>query len=97
MAGTNTGIGVNAVGSSAFSWSSYWAHRSEVLFFGEISKITGGRLYNQKSGATDYLTVGGSAGSYTCQCPNTAPCRSADTEYIWFNTDASQSTTCSHL
>jgi hypothetical protein len=55
------------------SWSSYWSSQSEVLFFGEISKITGGRLYNQKSGATDYLTVGGAAGSYTFQCPNTAP------------------------
>jgi hypothetical protein len=63
------------------------------LFFGEISKITGGRLYNQKSGASDYLTVGGSAGSYTFQCPNTAPYKAADTDYIWFKTDETQRTT----
>lgn len=91
-------IGIRQLGiqkprqGSGISWSSYWAHQSEVLFFGEISKITGGRLYNQKSGATDYLTVGGAAGSYTFQCPNTAAYKSADTDYIWFKTDETQRT-----
>ena len=75
------------------SSSSYWSHQSEVLFFGEISKITGGRLYNQKFGATDYLTVGGAAGTYTFQCPNTAAYINADTDYIWFKTNAVQRTT----
>jgi len=71
----------------------YWTKQSEVLFFGEISKITDGKLYNQKSGATDYLTVGGSVGSYTFQCPNTASYIAADTDYIWFKTDETPRTT----
>jgi len=74
------------------SWSSYWTNQSEVLFFGEISKITDGKLYNQKTGATDYLTVTGVAGSYTFQCPNTAPYIAADTDYIWFKTNEAQRT-----
>lgn len=43
---------------------------------------------NKVTGATDYLTVAGSAGSETYQCPNTAPYIAADTDYIWFNTYA---------
>jgi hypothetical protein len=42
-------------------------------------------------GAT-FLTVAGAAGSETYQCPNTAPYITADTDYIWFKTDASQRT-----
>ena len=90
MLGIHLGKRVGSVGQSL---STYWASQPEVLFFGEISKIHDGKLYNQKRGATDYLTVGGSAGSYTFQCPNTAPYISADTDYIWFKTDASQRTT----
>jgi hypothetical protein len=78
---------------SASSGQSYWKVQSEVLFFGEISKITGGRLYNQKAGSTDYLTVGGSAGSYTFQAPDTTPYKNADTDYIWFTTTPTQRTT----
>lgn len=84
------GISASRIAIPFRSMSSYWATQSEVLFFGEISKITDGKLYNQKAGAIDYLTVGGVAGSYTFQAPNTAPYIAADTDYIWFNTDASQ-------
>jgi hypothetical protein len=78
---------LNILEKSAGSMGPYWPKQSEVLFLGEISKIRDGKLYNQKSGATDYLTVGGGAGSYTFQCPNTAPYIAADTDYIWFKTD----------
>ncbi len=61
-----------------------WRQRSEALFFAETKNIADGKLYNQKNGATDYLTVGGVAGSYTFQAPNTAPYIAADTDYIWF-------------
>ena len=77
------GIGIG-IGRKRKSWSRYWASQSEVLFFGEISKITDGKLYNQKTGATDYLTVTGSAGSYTFQCPNTASYKTTDTDELWF-------------
>ena len=75
------------VGSSGFPWSSYWAAQDEVLFFAETENIADGKLYNQKSGATDYLTVTGAAGSYTFQCPDTAPYIAADTDYIWVKDD----------
>jgi len=80
------GIGIG-IGRKRKNWTKYWATQSEVLFFGEISKIRDGKLYNQKSGATDYLTVGGTAGSYTFQCPNTTPYIAADTDGVWFNSD----------
>lgn len=79
MIGTYIGIG-----RSGQSWAAYWATQSEVLFFGEVSKISAGKLYNQKQGASDWLTVAGAAGSYTFQCPNTAPYIAADTDYVWF-------------
>ena len=69
-----------------------WTDSLIFLFFGETSKITGGKLYNQVSGATDYITVAGSAGSETYQCPNTAAYIAADTDYIWFKTNTSQRT-----
>jgi hypothetical protein len=75
------------------SWESYWSHQSEVLFFGLYSEISGGQMPNKVTGATDFLTVGGVAGSYTFQAPNTAAYIAADTDYIWFKTDASQRTT----
>jgi hypothetical protein len=75
---------------SSRSWPSYWANSGLFLFFGETSKITGGKLYNQVDGSTDWLTVAGSPNTF--QCPNTAPYIAADTDYIWFKTDASQRT-----
>ena len=73
-----------------FSWSSYWAAQSEVLlFFAETKNIADGKLYNQMSGSTDYLTVAGSPNTF--QCPNTAAYIAADTaDRIWFNTDTNQ-------
>lgn len=53
------------------SWSSYWKTRNDLLlFFGETSKITGGKLYNQVTGATDYLDVAGIAGAETFKIPD---------------------------
>jgi len=83
---------VNSLGGSAFNWAGYWKSQSEVLFFGEITKITNEKLYNQKVGSTDFLTVGGAVGSYTFQCPNTAQYIAADTDYVWFKTDGVQRT-----
>lgn len=78
---------------SGKSWSSYWTHQPEVLFFGLYSEISGGQMPNKVDGGATYLTVAGSAGSETYQCPNTAAYIAADTDYIWFKTDATQRTT----
>jgi hypothetical protein len=64
--------------------SSYWTRQSEVLFFGLYSEISGGQMPNKVDGGATYLTVAGSAGSETYQCPNTAAYIAADTDYIWF-------------
>jgi hypothetical protein len=66
---------------------------AKALYYSKISDIVGGEMPNLVTGATDFITVGGSAGSYTFQVPNTAPYIAADTDYIWFKTDASQRTT----
>jgi hypothetical protein len=86
------GIGTH-IGKGIFSWVSYWANSGLFLFFGEVSKITGGRLYNQVRDSVDYLTVGGSVGSYTFQAPVNATYKAADTDYIWFKTDETPRTT----
>jgi hypothetical protein len=87
------GIGVPFRMGGGQSWSSYWSHQPEVLFFGLYSEISGGQMPNKVTGATDYLTVAGAAGSETYQCPNTAAYIAADTDYIWFKTDTTQRTT----
>lgn len=70
-----------------------WAEQPEVLFYGLYSEISGGQMPNKVTGATDYLTVSGSAGNETYQCPNTSDYIAADTDKIWFKTDGSQRTT----
>ena len=75
------------------SWMRFWATQSDVLFFGLVSEISGGQMPNKVTGATDYLTVTGAAGSYTFECPNTAPYIAADTDYIWFEVDETLRTT----
>jgi uncharacterized protein (TIGR02145 family) len=48
---------------------------------------------NKIAGSSDYLTVSGSAGSETYQCPDTPAYIAADTDYIWFKTDETPRTT----
>jgi len=86
------GIGNRLGQGGSVDWEAYWLTQPEVLFFGLYSEISGGQMPNKVTGATDYLTVAGSAGSETYQCPNTAPYIAADTDYIWFKADASQRT-----
>ena len=81
-------------GDGGNSLSRYWTPQkisSKVLFWGKISDIAGGQMPNKITGSTDFFTVAGSP--YTFQCPNTAAYIAADTDYIWFKTDASQRTT----
>ncbi|MGB4239608.1 MAG: hypothetical protein WBJ87_08400 [Candidatus Hydrothermia bacterium] len=64
----------------------YWKKQDEVLFLGDVSKVTDGKLYNLKEGATDYLTVTGEAGNYSFQCPNTSDYLNADSlDKLWFS------------
>jgi hypothetical protein len=63
---------------------------SKVLFWGKVSEVTGGQMPNKITGATDFISVSGSPATY--QVPNTAPYIAADTDYIWFKSDATQRT-----
>lgn len=65
--------------------------KSKLLFYGLYSEIADGKMPNKVG--SDWLTVSGVAGSETYQCPNTASYIAADTDFIWFKTDATQRTT----
>jgi len=66
---------------------------AHFLFWGKYSEISGGQMPNKITGATDYLTIAGVAGSETYQAPHNATYEAADTDYIWFKTDSTQRTT----
>ena len=68
----------------------YWTTQPEVLFFGLYSEIAGGQMPNKVTGAVDFLTIAGVAGSETYQAPNTASYIAADTDNIWFLPDGTQ-------
>ena len=72
------------------SWQRYWTPPklgAKALFWGKVSEIVGGRMPNKITGSSDYLTIGGSAGSYTFQTPQTDAYRIADTDRIWCKQD----------
>ena len=77
---------------SGLDWIAYWAAQDEDLFFSDDIDLlpdvcVDEPLYNKRNGATDYLVVNGTRGSYTFQCPDTAPYIAADTDRVWFSTD----------
>jgi len=57
--------------------------KNKFLFIGYYSHISNGKMPNILG--TDYLTVAGSAGSETYQCPNNATYITADSDKLWFN------------
>lgn len=61
---------------------------NKLLFYGLYSEISDGKMPNKIG--SDWLTVSGSVGSETYQCPNATPYIDADTDYIWFNTNGDQ-------
>lgn len=87
------GVGIR-VSSDNKSLSSSWKPQklgAKILFWGKVSEIAGGQMPNKVTGSLDYLTVSGSPATY--QAPDTAPYKAADTDYIWFRTDAFRRTT----
>jgi hypothetical protein len=80
------GVGVKTrIGPSRKSSGSSWTPQRTGKFL-EGWVITGtGSLTGKING--DILTVGGSAGSYTFQIPQTASYKNADTDFIWIRND----------
>lgn len=98
MPGINTHIGINKFGGG--SSSSYWTQRLidlDCLFFAShptdlLSKVVSTQLPNQVTGSSDYLTVTGTGLNARYRTPNTAPYKTADSDYVFWKSDASEST-----
>jgi hypothetical protein len=92
--------GVHAISGTIFSWPHYWTQQKindNCLFFAShstdlLSKVVATQLANQVTGATDYFTVTGTGLNARYRTPNTAPYKAADTDYVFWKTDASEST-----
>lgn len=74
------------------NWSSYWSQQPEVLFLGLYSDIADGKMPNRVVGRSDYLTVSGTPGSETFQCPVTQEYIDADLDNFWFESDTTPRT-----
>jgi hypothetical protein len=76
---------------SLYDWT------SNLLFFASdntniLNKVVGGGLPNQVTGATDFLTVTGTGLNARYRTPNNATYKTADSDYVFWKTDASEST-----
>jgi len=58
---------------------------NKFLFIGYYSQISGGHMPNILDSGDTYITVSGSVGSETYQCPNNASYINADEDNIWFD------------
>lgn len=94
--GIALGIGNLRLGTSSPSWASYWRTQSEVLFFASdpvniMNKVVDGKINNQKSGSTDYLTVTGEGLNARYRTPNTQEYKDADTDYCFWKSNGDES------
>jgi len=64
--------------------------QAKLLFWGKYSAISDNKMLNLLG--DDWLTVAGSAGSETYQCPNNEAYIDVDKDFLWFKTDESQRT-----
>jgi hypothetical protein len=74
-------------------WTPQYLGTKLLGWFREIDEAAG-QQPNKKTGASDYLTVvSGSGLNKVYTLPNTTPYKNADTDYCWWKTDGSLSTT----
>ena len=95
----HSGILGHALGSG--SRSSYWTPQlidASCLYFASdptdlrVNKAVGGNIYNQVTGSSDYLTVTGTGLNARYRTPDNNTYRTADSDYVFWKTDASEST-----
>jgi hypothetical protein len=80
--------------------SSYWTQQKindSCLFFAShptdlLSKVSATHLPNQVTGSSDFLTVTGSGLNARYRTPDNATYRTADSDYVFWKSDASEST-----
>jgi hypothetical protein len=91
---TKIPIGFNKLRSSA------WTQRNiddNCLFFASdnadiLNKVVATQLPNQVTGSSDFLTVTGSGLNARYRTPNTTPYKTADSDNVFWKSDASEST-----
>jgi hypothetical protein len=89
-------LGINRLGTLGTSGSRAWTPRSlgskVVGWFREADEVAG-QQPNKVTGASDYLTIASGSGlNKVYTLPNTTPYKNADTDYCWWKSDSSLST-----
>jgi hypothetical protein len=79
------------------NWASYWANSGDFLFFASdsadiLNKVAATQLPNQVTGSSDFLTVTGVGLNARYRTPDNATYRTADSDYVFWKSDASEST-----
>jgi hypothetical protein len=101
LAGTVAIVGNPSLGAIAsFGASQYWTQAkidATFLFFASdntdiLNKVAATHLPNQVTGSSDYLTVTGTGLNARYRTPDNATYRTADSDYVFWKSDASEST-----
>ena len=80
-------------GSASLAWTPQSLGVKVIGWFREVDEV-GGQQPNKMRGTSDYLTVvSGSGLNKVYTLPNTTAYKNADTDYCWWKTDGSLSTT----
>lgn len=88
------GIGIR-IGASASYWNQQRINDSCLFFASDntsiLNKVVSTQLPNQVTGAVDFLTVTGSGLNARYRTPDSDTYRTADSDYVFWKTDASES------
>ena len=72
---------------SGGGWINQIIHNTDAfLFFAQVKNAEGGELANEMQGASDFISISGSAGSYEFICPDNSDYLNADSDFIWHYT-----------
>jgi hypothetical protein len=98
IATTRTSIPLGGRGLSGDAyWIWFWERSGDFLFFASdstniLNKVATTQLPNQIIGSSDFLTVTGTGLNARYRTPDNATYRTADSDYVFWKTDASEST-----
>jgi hypothetical protein len=98
IATTRTSIPLGGRGLSGDAyWIWFWERSGDFLFFASdstniLNKVAATQLSNQVTGAVDFLTVTGTGLNARYRTPDNATYRTADSDYVFWKSDASEST-----
>ncbi len=95
--GIRIGIGSLKIGSSSIPYWTQQRINDNCLFFASdptsiLNKVVATQLPNQVTGSSDYLTITGSGLNARYRTPDSDTYRTADSDYVFWKSDASEST-----